>query len=140
MVINFVHSCNITIWQANNSKSKKKSLEKYITPIPWLIFMNVLYCFDEFSISRNTDELRRWYDGSENFTHPQVSINSHEISSHSSLVSTKETNVSIVKLLRFGFKYETRLVIYTITKNIIYHLVDKNHLIYNGYLWNIVEK
>ena len=54
-VINFFHSWNITICQANKSKSRKKTLEKYITPFPWLIITNLLYCFGEFGISRNTD-------------------------------------------------------------------------------------
>ena len=89
IVINFLHYCKITINQAKNSKARKNNLEKYITPLPWLIIMNVLYCFGEFGISRNTNELSRWYSGLNNFPHPQVSTHSNEIFSHSSLVSTK---------------------------------------------------
>ena len=34
IVINFVHSCKITICQAKNSKAREKNIEKYITPFP----------------------------------------------------------------------------------------------------------
>ena len=139
-VIIFSHSCTINICQANKSKRRKNNLDKYIEPLPWLIVMNVTNWFVKFVISRNNDELFRRYSGLKNFLHPQVSVHPHEISRHSGLISTEHTNVSIVKLLRFVFKYWMRLVIYTRTKNIIYHLVGRNNLIYNGYLWNIIEK
>ena len=89
IVINFVHNWNITICQAKNSKARKNNLDKYTTSLQWLIIMNVFYCFGEFDISSNTDEFSRLYSGLKNFLNPQVSMNYHEISSHSSLVSTK---------------------------------------------------
>ena len=96
--------------------------------------MNVPNFFGEFFIIRNIDEFIRRYIDLMNFPHIQVSVYPHEISIHSSLISTKYTNVSIVKLLRFGFKYGMRLVVYTKTKNIIYRIVGRNYLIYDGYL------
>ena len=116
IVIKFVHSCTITICQANNSKTSKYNIDKYIAPFPLPIFMNIPNYFVKFVIGRNNDELCRQYSGLKNFLHPQVSVHPHEISSYYSLVSTKNTNVSIAKLLRFGFKYGMRLVIYTITE------------------------
>ena len=132
IVINLFHSCKITICQTKKSKARKNNIYKYITPFPWLIIINILYYFGEFDSSRNTEEFSRWYGGLKNFTHPQVSVHSHEISSHSSLISAKYKNVPFVKVLRFWFKYGMRLVIHTRTKNIIYHLVGRNHFIYNG--------
>ena len=126
IVINFVYSCKITIFQAKKSKTRKNNLEKYITPFLWLIIMNILYCFGEFGISRNNDEFSRQYSGLKKFLHPKVSVHPHETPSHYSLISAKQTNVYIVKLLIFGFKYGMRLVIYTRTKKIIYHLVSRN--------------
>ena len=118
VVIKFLHSCKITILQTKNYKRRKNNLEIYIAPFPWLIIMNVPNLFGEFGISRNTDEFSRQYSGLKNFLHPQVSAHPHEISSHYNIISTKYTNVSVVKLLRFGFKYGTRLVIYTRTKKV----------------------
>ena len=82
IVIIFFHSCKNTICQAKNSKTSKNNIEKYITLLPWLIIMNVLYCFGEFGISKNNDEFSRWCIGLNNFSHPQVSMHSHEISRH----------------------------------------------------------
>ena len=48
--------------------------------------------------------------------------------------------IFVVKLLILWFKYETRLVIYTKTKNLIYHLVGRKHLMNNGYFRNIIKK
>ena len=48
--------------------------------------------------------------------HPQDSVHPNEISSHPSIISPKNINIYIVKLLRFRFKYGMRLVIYTRTK------------------------
>ena len=118
--IKFVYSCKITICQAKNSNTRENNIEKFIAPLPWLIIMNIPNCFGEFVISINNDELSRKYSGLKNFTHPQVSVHPHEIPGHSSLISTKYTNVSLVKLLRFGFKYGVRLVIYTRTKIILW--------------------
>ena len=139
IVIYSVHSWNINICQKKDSQAKKKN-EKYIIPFPWLVIINILYWFGEFGSSRYTEEFSRWSSGLKNFTHPQVYVHPHEISRHSSLISTKYTNVSFVEVLRFGFKYGMRLVIYTRTKNIIYHIVGRNHLIDNGYLWNIIKE
>ena len=91
IVINFSHFWKVTICQAKNSKTRINNIEKYIAPLPWRIIMNVLYCFGEFGIgiSRNNDEFRRWYSGLKSFPHPQVSMHSHKISNHSSIISTK---------------------------------------------------
>ena len=70
----------------------------------------------------------------------QVSVHPHEISSHTSITSAKNTNVFIVKLLRFLFEHGMSLVIYTRTKNIVYHLVGRNHLMNNGYFIHMMEK
>ena len=140
IVINFLNSCTITIFQENNSNTRKRNLERYIAPFPWLIVMNIPNLFVKLVIGRNNDELFRQYSGLKNFPHPQVLMHPHEISSHSSTIYTKQTTVSIVKILVFGCKYGTRLVIYTRTKNIIYRIVGKNHLIHNGYLIDTIEK
>ena len=86
ILINFFRSLKITIFQANNSKTKKRNPEKYIAAFPLLIIVNVLYCFGESGISRNTDEFSILYSGLKNFPHAQVSVYSHEISRHSSLI------------------------------------------------------
>ena len=130
----------ITIHQAKNYQTRRKNIEKYIAPFPWISIMNILNCFLVFVIGRNNDELCRQYSLLNNLLYPQVSVHTNEISSHTIIISAKNTNVSIVKLLRFQFKNGMRFVIYTRTENIIYHLVGINHLMCNGYFRNIIEK
>ena len=103
IVINFFRSWMITICQAKNSKTRKYNIEKYIAPFSWFIVMNIPNCFVKNIIGRNTDELCRQYSGLKNFLYTQFPVYPHEISSHCILVSTKKTNVSIVKLFRFLF-------------------------------------
>ena len=86
---NFFHYYKITICQAKNFKTMKNNLEKHIAPFPWIIIMNEPNCFGEFVISRNTYGLSRQYSGLKNFPHPRVYVHPHEISIHSSLISTK---------------------------------------------------
>ena len=75
-----------------------------------------------------TVELCRHYGKLKNFLHPQVSVYSHEIYIHPSIISTKKTNIFIVKLLIFRFIYRMGLVACTRNKNVVYHLVGRNHL------------
>ena len=100
---NFFHFCMVSFCHAKNSQTRKNNLEKYIAPLPQLIIMNIFNCFVEFVVSRNTNELYRGYGRLKNFLHPQVPVHPHEISSHPSFISTKNTNVFIVKLLIVWF-------------------------------------
>ena len=104
IVIYFVHTYMITICQAKNSHTRKNNLEKYIAPFPRLIIMNIPNCFVKFVIVRNTDEFCRGCSILKNFSHPQVLVHPHEISSHPSIISSKKTNFFIVKLLIFLMK------------------------------------
>ena len=90
----------ITICQAKNYKTRKNNIEKYIAPLPRLIIMNIPNCFVKTIIGRNTDELYKGYSKLKNFVHPQVSVHTHEISSHTSIISAKNTNIFILKLLK----------------------------------------
>ena len=94
----------------------------------------MLNCFVEFVIGRNTNELCRGYSTLKTFSHPQVSVHLHEISSHPSFISAKNNDDCFVKLLRFLFNNVLWLVIHNRTKNIIYQLAGRNHLMYNGFL------
>ena len=87
-----------------------------------------------------TVELCRHYGKLKNFLHPQVSVYSHEIYIHTSIISTKKTNIFIVKLLIFRFIYRMGLVACTRTKNVVYHLVGRNHLTKNIYFRDTIEK
>ena len=92
ILMKFVHSGMITIFQANNSQTRKKNIEKYIAPYLWLIIMSVPICFDKKHICRNTVEFCRQYGGLKNFLHPRAYVNPHEISRHPSIISDKQTN------------------------------------------------
>ena len=116
IVINFVHSCMINTCQSKKSHTRKNYLENYIAILPRLIITIVPNCFGEFVIFRNTVEFCRQYGVLKNVLWPQVSVNPHDIFSHYRIISAKHTNIIIVKLLRFQFKYGIRLVIYSITK------------------------
>ena len=93
------HSCMISICQSNSSQTKKNNLENYIAPLPWLIIMDLPNCFGVFFVgillnyAYNMVYWRTFY--------LQASVHPHEISSHTSIISAKNTNVFIVNLLRF---------------------------------------
>ena len=101
IVINFYHSCIITICQANTSHTRKDNLENYIALFPWFIIMNIFNCFFGFVIIRNYNELWRRYSRLNKFSHLQVSVHPHEMSRYPSSIFAKNTNVLIVKLLWF---------------------------------------
>ena len=113
IVINFFHYYTIIICQSKNSQTMKNNLEKYIAPFPKLIIINIPNCFFKNIIFRNTDELCRQYGVLKGFFNLRVSVHSHEISIHSSIISANNANVFIVKLLIFWFKNGIRLVVYT---------------------------
>ena len=96
----------ITIYQAKYSNTGKHNPDNYIEHFPRLIIMNIHNCFVKFAICGNTDELCRQYSGLNNFPYPLVSVHSHEIFSHYSLIYTKETNVFIVNYLYLDLKME----------------------------------
>ena len=61
IVINFVHFCMITICQSKNSQTRKNNLEKYISPFPQLIIINIPNWFVNFVIGRNNYGFWRGY-------------------------------------------------------------------------------
>ena len=48
IVINFFHSWIITICQAKNSQTRENNIDKYISPLQWLITINFSNCFGGF--------------------------------------------------------------------------------------------
>ena len=109
IVIKFVHSCVINIYQAKNSQTKKNNLEKYISPLPRLIIINVSNLFGEFSICINTVEFYIQYDGLKKFVYPQLSVHSHEISSHHIIIYAKRPIFLLWKSQDFDLNTELGL-------------------------------
>ena len=133
-----IHSCMITLCQANTSNTRKQNLDKYIAPSPWLIVINMRNCFVKTFIVRNTDEPCRRYSGLDKFPHPQVSVHHMKYPYILVLFPLKRPIFLLWKSWRLRFKYGMELGIYTRTKDVIYHILGRNYLIYNGYLWKII--
>ena len=124
----------ITIWQAKSFQTRKNNLEKYKAPFQWLIIMNVPNWFCEFDIFRNTVEFCRQYDVSENLLYPQVSVKPHEMSSHPSIISAKETNVLFWK--SWGFYLNTEWGLWYIPEPKILYITLREEIIW----WKCVFK
>ena len=83
---------------------KKSNIGKHKAPFPQLIIVNIPNCFVKFVIFGNNDEFCRRYGWLKKVLHPQVYVHPHKISIHSNIISAKNTNVFIVKLLKKLFK------------------------------------
>ena len=87
------------VFQEKNSHTREDNIGKYIAPLPIFNTIHVAYRFVEFLIPYNTAEFCIQDGRLKNFLHPQVYVHSHKISCHSSIITTKNSIVTIVKLL-----------------------------------------
>ena len=116
-----------------------RSLEEY-KPLPIFFIGNIGYNLGKLQIELYTDKFSLWKTFKKYFICAQISVYPNEIFCYSSIIPTEQEYIPAVKFILFWFEYIMRLMIDSRTKNIIYCLVSKNHLVYNWDFWNIMKE